>query len=66
MKKMYHQIIANDLDEDRNIVRTTTHESIILVPGEGKKLKHIKKRYIIKGAVCLGSKESPEDYEEID
>lgn len=66
MKKNFHLVETKELDENRNVLRTVTHESVILYPDEGKKLRNKKTGLIIDKFICLGGKDSPDNYEEID
>lgn len=66
MRTNIHQAITNVLDENRSVIRTTTHETYVLYPDNGKKLKNKKTGFILEGYVCLRDNASIEDYEEVD
>ena len=60
------QTITNILDENRKIIRTTTVESIVLYPENGKGIKQISTGRIFTQAVNIGTRGKLKDYIEID
>ena len=60
------QTITNTLNEDRTIKTSSTIESYLISPAEGKVLKNIKTGEIIKSKICLNKKVKIEDYIEVD
>jgi hypothetical protein len=60
------QTITNTLNEDRTIKMSSTIETYLISPAEGKVLKNIKTGEIIKSKICLNKKVKIEDYIEVD
>lgn len=60
------QTITNTLNEDRTIKTSSTIETYLISPAEGKVLKNIKTGEIIKSKICLNKKVKIEDYIEVD
>jgi hypothetical protein len=60
------QAITNILNEDRTIKASSTVETYLLTPTEGKVLKNIKTGEIIKTKVYLNKKVKIGDYIEIE
>lgn len=60
------QTITNTLNEDRTIKTSSTVETYLISPAEGKVLKNIKTGEIIKSKICLNKKVKIEDYIEVD
>lgn len=66
MKIEIRQTISNTLDENRKLIKSSTVESTILFPAEGKAIKNVKTGKIYSGYICLSSKEKTSDFIEID
>lgn len=60
------QTITNTLNEDRTIKTSSTVETYLVSPAEGKVLKNIKTGEILKSKICLNKKVKIEDYIEIE
>jgi hypothetical protein len=60
------QTITNTLNEDRTIKTSSTIETYLISPAEGKVLKNIKTGEIIKSKICLNKKVKIEDYIEVE
>ena len=60
------QTITNTLNEDRTIKTSSTIETYLISPAEGKVLKNIKTGEIIKSKICLNKRVKIEDYIEVD
>ena len=66
MKFNIIQTITNVLDEKRVPISSVTSETWVLIPDEGKALKHIPTGRIFTQSVNIGSKGKIKDYIEID
>ncbi len=60
------QTITNTLNEDRTIKTSSTIETYLISPAEGKVLKNIKTGELIKSKICLNKKVKIEDYIEVE
>lgn len=66
MKIEIRQTISNTLDENRKLIRTSTVESTVIYPADGKLIKNIKTGKVYSGYLCLSAKEKVSDFIEID
>jgi len=66
MKIEIRQTISNTLDENRNIIKTSTAENYVLYPAEGKQLKNIKTGKVYPGFVSLGVGDKIKDFIELE
>jgi len=60
------QTISNLLDEKRRVIKSSTVESTVLTPAQGKVLKHIPTGKIFTQAINIGTAGKIKDYIEID
>lgn len=65
MRKEFRQNIVNTLDEKRSLISSSTSETTILYPDEGKCLKNIKSGRIYPSFVCLSIKDKVTDFIEV-
>lgn len=61
-----HETISNIMTKDKKLIDTTTSETYILYPEQGKVLRNKKTGQIIDSFVGVGSSGSISDYEEVE
>jgi hypothetical protein len=65
MKKNIIQTITNILNENEDLISTTTTQTYVLTPDEGYILKNVKTGVVVTTKICISQKSKLADYIEL-